>query len=349
VADEDHWEDGADIRGYTVATTTLSPLPGYLRAHGVDAGKLLRDAGILDPPETWHELKRIPLDTHARLLELAAEATGDEAFGLHYGDSVTPGFSGCVGYAVTSAPTLRDALLTMLRYGRIVTSVYQSELTEDARGVYLRLSWPKSLPPHAQLSDYTMVAVRSLIRTAAGPGWLPVRTKLDRPEPRDPAEHHRLLGPVILFAQSFNELALEKGSLSLPVAQADDTLHSTLTRYADLLMERFEKEDDPIAMLRKAVIVGLRNGKTTLKDIAWNLEFSPTEAQRLLREQGTTFTDFFDETRREAAQHYLVSTDVPLTEVAFLLGYSELSAFSRAANRWFGMSPRAYRRQSGAD
>jgi AraC-like DNA-binding protein len=95
--------------------------------------------------------------------------------------------------------------------------------------------------------------------------------------------------------------------------------------------------------IRSAIRVKLPNGAPSLEQIASELRISVSAVQRALTEQGCTYKDALEIMRKNLARVYLEQRQLPLTEVALLLGYSELSAFTRAFTRWTGQSPRAYR------
>jgi AraC-like DNA-binding protein len=99
--------------------------------------------------------------------------------------------------------------------------------------------------------------------------------------------------------------------------------------------------------IQTAIRVNLPAGYPSLDQISTTLRLSPAFVQRELAEQGLTYKDAVELTRRRLAETYLAQRQLPLTEIALLLGYSELSAFTRAFTRWTGASPSHYRRRLG--
>ena len=98
-----------------------------------------------------------------------------------------------------------------------------------------------------------------------------------------------------------------------------------------------------IHRVKSAIIEHMHDGKITVNKIAKKVFMSVRSLHRNLNKLGTTFGTILDEVRREFAEHYVSDTREDLTEVAFRLGFSEQSSFSRAFKRWTGMSPSAYR------
>ena len=106
-----------------------------------------------------------------------------------------------------------------------------------------------------------------------------------------------------------------------------------------------EASQSRIDRLRNQVRVKLPEGYPSLDTIAEELGQSVSAVQRTLAFEGLSYKDLVENTRRDLALLYLKQVHMPLSEIAFLLGYSELSAFSRAFRRWHGVSPRDYRDQ----
>jgi AraC-like DNA-binding protein len=112
-----------------------------------------------------------------------------------------------------------------------------------------------------------------------------------------------------------------------------------LDRYASDLLARLPASTSHTDRVRQVVAQVLREGPTTLGDIARSMHASPRTVQRWLRGEGTTFRRIVDDVRRELALFYLDSPDLSVTEIAFLLGFTEPSGFRRTHQRWTGMSP----------
>jgi AraC-like DNA-binding protein len=104
-------------------------------------------------------------------------------------------------------------------------------------------------------------------------------------------------------------------------------------------------KQDVVARCKAFILDRLSVGDVSVEDAADALHMSPRTLNRRLEGQGAAFSKIFDDTRRELAERYLSDSRNSISEVAFLLGFSQQSSFTRAANRWFGMSPKDYRQQ----
>src|SRR5262245_47716301 len=127
---------------------------------------------------------------------------------------------------------------------------------------------------------------------------------------------------------------------------ADPQLFHLVQRYCEEELERQKSANHPLNGVREAMTRCLHQGSFGQKHVAEELGFTPSNLHRRLKGEGTSFLRVLDGTRRCLTQRYLIESSLKLTDIAARVGYSELSAFSRAARRWFGVSARSFRRNS---
>jgi AraC-like DNA-binding protein len=166
------------------------------------------------------------------------------------------------------------------------------------------------------------------------------------PEPASITEHLRVFGAPVLFGCPMTAFVIDRELLERQVPAADPRLYGILKRYLDRVLEEMPPEDDLIAAARRSIGELMRDGDPTLARVAKSLAMSPRTLERRLNERGLRFKALVADTRRRFAINYLRDPGHTLTEIAFLLGYSEVSAFNRAFKRWTGQSPMVYRRQA---
>jgi AraC-like DNA-binding protein len=133
------------------------------------------------------------------------------------------------------------------------------------------------------------------------------------------------------------------------VPSADEHLYPVLKRYLDRVLAEMPREDDLLASIRRAVGESLRDGDPNLAQVARKIAMGQRTLQRRLREQGVDFKWLVDDTRRRFSLNYLRERKHTLSEIACLLGYSEVSALNRAFRRWTGSTPSDYRRRAASD
>ncbi len=324
-----------------VAKALLPALLDSLNKQGIEADGILRQARI-DPRVIASNTEFMPLQWLADFLEAGASRTGDPYFGLHANDWIPLRFESAPLYALINAPDLRTALVTLTRYIRISVSIRMAFEDQGATG---RLEWGLSevAVPSQQLADFQLGRFLRHVRGAAGPDWRPLSARLMHRRPNDTSTYEQRLGHNIRFNQPVNCIVIDGAALSTPMPGADPRLFRLMTRYCDQLLGEPQFADDPITLIRHQLTRELpRNA--TLEALAGEVGLTPVQFRRVLKRSKLSYKDLIDSTRQTLARHYLMDTDLPLYEVGERLGFSEQSAFSRAARRWFGATPSKVRR-----
>jgi AraC-like DNA-binding protein len=196
-----------------------------------------------------------------------------------------------------------------------------------------------------QLTDFVVMRFVWRIQCAAGGSWRPVAVGLTHRRPADISEYERRLGPRISFDETVNGIAIGAQTLSIPMPGADPQLFKLIVKFCEQQLERQQAAEHPLNVVREAMTRCLLRGETGPKAVAGELGVTASGLHRRLKAHGTSFQRLLDDTRRCLTERYLMETSLKLSDIATRVGYSELSAFSRAARRWFGTSPRSFRRR----
>jgi AraC-like DNA-binding protein len=317
-----------------------------IEAAGCPPDRVLRPLGLtrsaLGDPHGF-----IPSSDFAQLLEEAAQATGDESFGLHFGERFHPKNIGLLTYVVINSPTVSAAFENVGRYLRVHNEAARSSVVVEGRWASARheFSGLTVAVPRQQNEFSTAVAIGT-VRLMAGSDWVPIEVRFAHPAPHALAEHARIFGAPVSFGHDANALVMEREFLERQVPAADERLYPILRRYLEGVLAEMPAEDRLLASVRRAIGESIRDGNPKLAAVAKKVALSPRSLQRQLREFGTEFNALVDDTRRRFSIHYLRDRKHTLTEVAYLVGYSEVSAFNRAFRRWTGSTPADYRREA---
>lgn len=324
----------------TVALGYLRALFDYLRLNKVQAEAVL-DGRRLDFDDRE---ARLPEPEAAALFNRAAGLLGDADLGLHVGEQIRPGHYGVLGYVAMACDTLGEALACQQRYQSLVLSLPPMQLRQEGEGILL--SW-RSVPDasYRQLAEFNLSALLSFVRWITGLPLRPLRLDLIYPEPADTREQRRLFGCPLRFEQSEYRLLIPAAWASQPLIQPDPAMRALMDRLAGRQLQQLAQADDPVARARAQIARQLSEGVPELGRVAAQLQLSPRSLQRLLQDQGLSYSQLVEAVRRELAERYLAEPALDLTDLAFLLGYSEQSAFQRAYKRWTGQTPGEYRRQ----
>jgi AraC-like DNA-binding protein len=322
----------------------MSGLLEAIQQAGGDAGAILRSCGV---ERSVFDNADAAVDTalYARLLAEAARQTGDECFGLHFGEHYNPKNIGPLIYVVLNSPVVRTGIENVERYLAVHNPGARWFLSFERERAYLCYELKGVASEELrQYNELVMVVALNTLRLMVGSRWQPVEVHFVHPEPASNSEHQRVFAAPVLFGCPAAALVMDRELLGRQVPAADPRLYGILKRYLERVLEEMPSEDALLASARRSIGELMRDGDPTLVRVAKNLAMSPRTLERRLNERGVSFTALAADTRRRFAINYLQDPDNTLTEIAFLLGYSELSAFHRAFKRWTGRTPMAYRR-----
>jgi AraC-like DNA-binding protein len=219
----------------------------------------------------------------------------------------------------------------------------------EGKEIYLRFLLPDlGIASTRQHNEYSMAVVLNTFRIIAGSRWTPREVQFVHEAPAQTSEHLRFFRAPVLFGCATNALVIEREFVERQVPAADPQLYRILKRHAERILLEMPRESDFVALVRKTIGDCMREGDPTLARITKRLSMGARTLERRLTEHGTVFKTLMDDTRRRFALEYLRNPKHTLTEIAFLLGYSEASAFNRAFRRWTGKTPLQYRRENAS-
>ncbi len=322
----------------------LFVLWNILESYGIDPEPLFQEMAL--NPELMRKPRGIyRIDDIDNLWRKASEVIGDPCFGLKAAEVWHPSNFGALGYAMLASNTLRTSLERMVRYLGFISDEDFMELDEIEEGLRLTLVLSDKKIDKSEQNDAALSVTLSMCRMNYIEDLAPVSVTLVHPKPSCSARFFEYFrSPVLFEAPSY--------SFTLPIEAVDKILPGSNPQLAELndqvMIQYLAKlNQDHITHKVKATIIDqLPSGSVTDETVAQAMHMSSRKLQRQLQRAGTTFNTLFDEIRQELAQKYLRDQDASMTEIAFLLGFSESSAFSRAFKRWMGVSPTKYRKAS---
>lgn len=183
------------------------------------------------------------------------------------------------------------------------------------------------------------------VRQAAGDAVVPDEVRFAHPAPRDTGEHARILRAPVRFATGENALVLPAALLERPCARADPGLAAVLDRHAAERLERLGVTSAVADRARAALAEALRESEPSAAQVARRLRMSVRTLTRALAAEGTSYRALLEQLRRELSSKYLDDPAISIAEVAFLLGFKEVSAFYHAFKAWTGRTPLEFRRE----
>ena len=315
------------------------------RAFGLDEPALRRAAKITDAMLADPD-GRVPIERQTALWEAIADDPRAIAFGLWLGKSLTIEALGVVGYVMQHAPDVRSALYSLERFNGLLGDGVGPNITERGEQVILHRIEPPRVARLQALSIAAPIGTITLLRQLSGES-APFAIEAAFQHPPLPDEHlpelRALLGCPIHFNDAETRLVLPRALLDRPLRAQNRGLFEYLERHAASLQERVRSSSSIASRVRELLMAKLRDGEPEQGAVAKALGLSERTLQRRLSDEQTSFAQLLDEVRTELARMYLADDKLAIFEVAFLLGYSEPSAFNRAFRRWTGKTPSEFR------
>lgn len=304
--------------------------------------QMLAEAGVSSHPDAnaW-----LNVSTVARMLDGAAVAARDPALGLGFACQLPWSDLGILADLVFCSPTVGSAFANASRYFATVSTGASIWLDVDGGSGELHYGiHDPELELHAQNSELVFALLTRMIREATGDAsWAPRELQLRHPRPASTAVQEAYFRCPLRFEQPHDVLVVRAPALRSSLRFCDRArlaqLHDEAARALPDVREVFADR------VRSIVLATLRDGDVAIEHVADRLGTSKRTVQRRLLEQGRSFHDLVAEVRSITARRYVADASIPLTDAAARLGYSELSAFSRAFRRWTGESALEYRRR----
>lgn len=311
---------------------------------GVALEPLARSVGI-DIGDLGRHDVRISLAAFMRLLHLLEIVSGDDCIGLRYALHFQRGDSGALGFALLHAPTLREALRIYRTYQPIVAEHSFFDVTEEGADVMIRWRYSRLIEYPEQFIDLHAGVLLKVLRGFLGQGWMPRKVELQRKKPRSTMLHRSHFGPGVSFdAEASSCISLPAAALDTSPGTGDPRLFDMMEAICRANLAALDRGRDPRLQVTEHLLALLPQGEAKLGRVAKAMAIGERSLQRRLVDLGTSFERIVEETRRELSDR-LLATDMPLSEISYLCGYSSASAYSRAARAWYGMAPQAKRQR----
>lgn len=318
-----------------------------LELHGLDARRMLVLIGV--SPETLKDNHaRLPSHLYDGLFQKASERITDPSWGLRAAECWHPSHLGVMGYAWLSCSTLSAGLKRMERCSRLLGSDFTYTVEEKADGLHFSHDpWRAGNGPLGWIyADFTLSIIMDMCRQNRGSQLDASYVTLKRPLPPNAGAWERYFGCEVRFGRESNTLVLrlEDANEPLPTANAE------LAVAFDTLLKRQLSElsgTDLPNRVKTLLVKELTSGNPSAARVSTALAMSERGMHRKLAQHETSFQALLDQARYELAKKYLLESTKSATEITFLLGFSEPSAFTRAFRRWTGLAPMTFKANQG--
>jgi AraC-like DNA-binding protein len=313
-----------------------------------------RDAGINLAPVLWrvgltvddidNDSAPLRVATQIKCLNVLAEATNDRLLGYHLGRSMDLRRGGLLYYAAASSEVLGDALARIARYSAMVNEGIKLhiEVRDTLRIGFTYAGVPRRSDRH-QIEAWTTLIVR-YCRELTGRGLQALEVRWMHHRIAESDELDSFFGCRAEFSAERDDVSFSAEAAKLPVANADRFLNKLLVGYCETVLARRKARPGVTQADVENTLAGLLpHGHITIENVAERLSVSPRTLRRKLAAEGVTFAGILEDLRFALARRYLSERDLSISRIAWLLGYTEVSAFSHAFRRWSGHAPRLVR------
>ena len=329
---------------------TLSPrfivyIRNYLLDNGVDPQPVLDKCGI-NFQEGEENTPPLPLQQIADLFEAAAVATDNSCVGLHTAQNYHYESAPILILAMLAAPSVEEGIRCLLRYDKYAETAIETRFVSDTDPVHFDAGLIGDSGQNLnQLNEYLLAFFVQILKTASRKDVPVTGVWFRHVNQQNKGALEKHFGALVDFGMSDNRLFFRKEYLQEPFITSNNLLFNILTG----AMETFfavspDSQGFTDLVSRELMRLGIEGG-LTMYNVATNLAISPRTLRRRLLDEGVTFQELKNLTRERRARYYLSSTSLSLSEIAFQLGFSELSAFSRAFRTQTGDTPQNYRKR----
>lgn len=332
-------------RGATVSASLFSGFLEYTASRGLDrAGALERlgvDKDLLADPDS-----RIPLSAYIGMIGIAKATLCDPALTLHFAHDIAMSNISIVALIMESAPTMGEAFRQMQRYGRLAVHIHDQH---NGAGMELAMREGRLFMIDRRVSStvFPDLVEIDFVRLTCGPRRFLSQSHVlsvtfTQPAPPHANVYEEVFQCPVGFGAPENALELHPEVAGWPVAQGARYMFGVLQERAEKLIGALANAPTTRAALEAELLGVLHTGEMNSNQMAARLGFTRQTLFRKLRAEGTDFRSVLEDLRREIAVDYLREKGSSVKETAYLVGFSEPAAFSRAFKRWTGLSPKEF-------
>jgi AraC-like DNA-binding protein len=335
----------------TIAASYPKAFLDFAVSRGADRQMLIKRSGIC-PDDLEEQDNRVSFTHYMVLMEAGVELCNEPALALLFGEAVRMQEISIVGLIGEASETTEEARRQLNRYVHLmldedeVRVSERLELVRDEGKVWLKLTSPFYINNRLLIEStiaQSICGARALFgSTNDFSRWpYPKAIHFTHEEPSYRAKYDRIFGVPLVFGSHMNALLMDEEFLSIKLPRANRYVFGVLSAHAEALLKSLENSKTMRGHVESMLMLILQTGEASMDMIAGNMGISRPTLFRRLKAEGTTFKQLLDELRHKLALYYLSGKKVSVNETAYLVGFSDAAAFSRAFKRWTGRSPRA--------
>ncbi|HYS52186.1 MAG TPA: AraC family transcriptional regulator [Thermoanaerobaculia bacterium] len=310
--------------------------------------EVLAERARIDPAELQDQDNRIPFSKYVALMRAGKELCNDPALALHFGETIDMSEMSIVGLIGRAAETGANGFAQINRYARLIVEVDlgtadRFQLMRSAGQLWIvdTRKNPNDFPEMTESTFARMVCASH----RSGSEQFAKEVHVTHAAPGHRSEYDRIFRVPVVFESDKNALLTDDAWLTQrnAISVSSRYIFGILSAHADALLESLENSKSTRGHVESLLMPILHTGDASMDVVAGKLGLSRPTLLRKLKAEGVTFEKVLDELRHKMAMHYLSGKKVSVNETAYLVGFSDPAAFSRAFKRWTGSSPRMMR------
>lgn len=330
---------------YTTLASWLLPITKALSRCSANTEALLEQVGLDLSEVQANPDMRIPISKMSLLWTLVEQVTSNPAFGLEVGKQVNPLHFRALGMLMMTSSSIAETFDKIADYYSLISNSVGVDIIRTPEKMGLKITPLESVEVHPMAIDAFFSSVITLCDSIIHSDTYIDSLLLDRVAPINQNEWKARFRCAVKFDSDFNCLWMKRSVLERFSALQDPKMamhsESLVQDYLSTMHSGIWREK-----VSRAIHSDILQGEPSLAEIADRLNLSERSLSRKLKEEGTTFRALVKDKRKELAAFYLLKSDISVTELAFKIGFSDVSNFNRACQRWFGCSPSEYRKQN---
>ncbi len=322
-----------------VRVAALSGFFPTMRALHADPVPLLKEVR-LSPRLLGNPEQMIPARAAIRLLELGAEVTGCKTFGLRMAESREIANLGAISLLIAHQPTLRSALTALMQYRNRVNSTIVLHIDDFGDTILIREDFTLGKPePLQQSSDLALGVLALLCKSVRGDGWQAQSVCFTHaaPPPSEMPIYRRLFGCRPEFNSEFNGILIHPRDLDRPNLRADAALAEHARKLIETVMS--PEQHSVSRQVEQSILLLMPAGRANIQTCSDMLGMTVRTLQRNLDAEEASFSALLNKAREQLATKYLANRRIRITDVAEMLGYGSIGAFTRWHIQSFGVPP----------
>ena len=310
---------------------------------GIDPGPVFEESGLSCTADAELE-SALPIADICRLFNLGAAKLDRPYFGLDLARGYHYEASSLIIVSFMAAPDVRSALETLLRYDKYVDSAIETTLTHSGglSCFEVNLLAPEGVNTE-QLSEYLLSFLANSLNIATRETLPTARVSFTHQSTKSVAPLEQLFKAPVVYGANHNSLFFETEFLDMPLHTSNQLLYDINIKGLKEIFTTMGEHFDFVQAVHRQVLLQFKTGNPTVESIAESLQLSSRTLRRRLADEGLKLQDVKNEARAQRATFYLTQTQMPLSQVALEVGFSEMSAFSRAFRLWTGQTPQECR------